>query len=146
MINNEFCSFCSQLTEDEIHLFCDCTIVKRLWQQLQEYVHQSLRAPLTQSLCWNNSSIVFNLVHPKPGHAINFIVLITKQYIYRCRCQQQKPIFQQLQYEIENNYDVEYAIAVKNNKLKQHAIKWSAFKDIDIPDTNDFVNQYLSNL
>ena len=36
--------------------------------------------------------IIFNTVVEQPQHVINVIVLCAKQYIYRCKCKEFKPV------------------------------------------------------
>lgn len=147
MHEDQLCTFCNDATEEEIHLFCECSCIQPLWQGLKQYIEENKRTELP-TLSWNNSNIIFNLVHPKPGHAINFLVLIAKQFVYRFRCKNTIPQFQQLINEVEEIYDIEYVIASKRNNIRKHCEKWSALKEIEAPDRQDqqLITHYINNM
>ena len=55
----------------------------------------------------------------------NTIVLIGKQFIYRCKCGETTPSFKQMVEEVKLNYRIETFCAVKNNRIEQVYNKWS---------------------
>ena len=63
----------------------------------------------------------------KPLSCINTIGLITLQYIYASRCLKKFPSFAQLKSKILDVQNIEKYIAIKNNRLKKHEIKWKGF-------------------
>ena len=115
--NTSLCTFCKNHVETIIHLFCECPHVKELWLKVQRW--------LKISETWTNQQIIFNNVTLNPKMLPNFIVLCGKQYIYATRCLQKEIAFSVLKSKIENVKNIEYHIAIKNDKLKQHCIKWS---------------------
>ena len=66
------------------------------------------------------------------GHVANLIVLITKQMIYRFRCQKEILRFPVLKAQINNIENIEKYIAMKNNKLYKHEKKWMTIKNYNI--------------
>lgn len=139
----DLCTFCGQAPEDEVHLLCSCPHAILIWEALQDYIIENCTGEV--HLDWSDQAIIFNQVHIKPGNAVNLLVLVAKQYIYRCRCFKVKPIADQLINEIEQVYNIEIFIAQKKNKMRQHAMKWSEIKQVEIPDQN-FVLQYVDSM
>ena len=72
---------------------------------------------------WGITNIIYNLVHPKPQHVINVMVLIAKYVIFRCKCQNEQPNFNKVYYEMKLFKDIEESIAYKNNKIKLKKLK-----------------------
>lgn len=124
LLDNDKCTFCKIEMEHTMHLFLQCMHVKKIWEHLENFI--SVQNPeLTPVLDWSSENIIFNLVHPKSGHVVNFLVLITKQYIYRCRCLLITLEFSNLKKEIEAVRRIEYYIAKDKAKLQNHYSKWS---------------------
>lgn len=143
--DTQLCTFCRNSVEDEIHLFCECRIVKPIWQQLKSYIQHNQKTHVLETLNWSPVNIIFNTVHPKSSSVINFLVLITKQYIYRLRCMSARPTPNAVCLEIEKIYNIELCIAQKKQKLRKHAQKWSLLKDIELPD-DTFIASYIDNM
>lgn len=93
IIDSDRCTFCGDSKEHTLHLFIQCTQVSRLWKRLQDWLIHELDIPQAQNLNWSPKNIIFNTVHPTSSHVINFIVLITKQYIYRKYALKRKSTF-----------------------------------------------------
>ena len=78
------CQFCKTDDETLAHLFNECLIVKEIWDALVCLSKGTLEFNSPQD-------IIFNTVNDQTDHIVNFICILTKQYIYRCRCQGSKP-------------------------------------------------------
>lgn len=143
ILDSDFCTFCNANVETYTHLFYECGSVKNLWMDLRLLLTKYNIVNLDFSL----RNIMFNQVHANKNHVINFIVLITKQYIYRSRCFKEKPKFSTLLREIENVYKVEEHLAKVRNNWNKHVKKWRALKpDLEFVTNCDFVSQYIENL
>ena len=57
--------------------------------------------------------------------AIIYVLLITKQYVYYCRSNNLKPLFNVLLLRIKSVYQLEGKIAKWKNKWQVHFSKWS---------------------
>ena len=60
--------------------------------------------------------------------AINTCLIISKQYIYACRCLNKIPNFHELLERIKFYKIIEYKIASKNDKVTKHNRKWESLK------------------
>lgn len=146
------CTFCDKDVETTLHLFCECPTVKTLWDDIELYIQSCANANAINVLEWNNENIMFNTVHPKPSHVINFVILITKQYIYRQRCTGGQLYTPLLIREIDNIQNTEFYIAKNKGKLKKHFIKWSQLhKNLiqtsdEITNEMDYIQLYLQHM
>ena len=117
------CEYCETKVQDIKHLLYECKVVKPIWMKLMhEYVTKN------NLLVVNLENIVYILVHPKASHAINLIVLITKQYIFWCKCENKTPTITGVKNEINFIYNVELYNARICNKVQYHINKWSPVK------------------
>lgn len=149
IIPTDRCTFCQNQKEHTVHLFVDCNYVSKLWEQLRLWLHDELGLTHISDLNWSTRNIMFNMVHPIANHVINFLILITKQYIYKQRCLTQKLNIEQLIYEIEMVQKIEYNLAFEGGRLAKHYNKWCKIypkmemQEYEIQSQNAYVNQYV---
>ena len=113
---------------------------------IQEYLKQN---NIEQDVEFNASNVIYNLSHPKASHVANFIVLIAKQFIYRCKCENRKPNTRQILNEIEIYYKMEKYNAIVNDKMGKHLSKWSYITNENSnthEPLNDFIVQYIDQI
>jgi hypothetical protein len=53
----------------------------------------------------------------KESLTLNLLILIAKNYIYKCKLKEKIPNIIKLKYQIKNYYSLEQYIAIKNNNL-----------------------------
>ena len=75
IVDTNTCHMCNATKQTIVHFLVECPAIKHIWTNLQELI------PLDNTR-WTKSSIFSNRVHNSPKHVINFIVLITKQFIF----------------------------------------------------------------
>ena len=73
-------------------------------------------------------NLVLNNIVNDSLSVCNSLFLITKQYIYRCRCQQKKPQVLSLLEEFKFNYHIEKIIAKESGRFKKFNSRWSPVK------------------
>ena len=113
------CEYCDQ-DQNITHLLFYCNYIRRIWRELFEQLE------MYNDIELNCCNIIYGMVHPKSNHIANFITLIGKQFIYRCKCENSKPTTKRILMEINLIYSVEKYNAQINDKLNVHNIKWSA--------------------
>ena len=76
------CSFCKLHDETIMHLFYDCLIVNRLWNQLKSIPSNNLNFPISTS-----QSAIFGFwdLDTNEHLILNHLLLIFKMYIYNAR-------------------------------------------------------------
>ena len=116
------CTFCNREPETIDHLFWECAKVLSLWKWLTQ--NMSNFNPEKQSA-------ILNVVRDNPKVVENCITLITKQYIYRVRCNNGELTTIGLRSAIKEFCVVEYEIAKSKNKIGIHRLKWKNVKFIE---------------
>lgn len=146
---SDYCTFCKDHVETTTHLFCTCKEVLELWEDINLFIITRTSREIVNILEWLKETILLNTVHPKSSHIINFVVLITKQYIYRQRCANRVLYSQLLIKEIKNIMLIEQNIAKSKNKLKRHFEKWSPLfpeleSELEVQD--NYISNYIQNM
>ena len=85
------CHFCKRYPETLLHLFCECETSSKLWTTFQKYFSYILN----NSIELNNATIILNNYNGPCKSLINIFIVIMKQYICACKCQDNYPIFMQ---------------------------------------------------
>ena len=127
MRETPLCSFCGEQEESIVHMLCLCPRAKRLWDDVASYIRDRFEGILVEL---TPTTIIFNQVVSE-RHVVNFICLVTKQFIYRQRCLKQDlhfPILKGYLGQIEN---IEKYIATKNSNLTKHNRKWCPDGQLD---------------
>lgn len=129
-VDSPLCTFCNKHKENYMHLFINCEKVKPIWQQLKTYIMDNDQAGVQHELTFQPCNIILNSVHARPGHVCNLLVLIVKQYLFRCKCLKNVPNSIVMINEVESMYQLEEYIAGQTNSLAKHYEKWSCLKDL----------------
>ena len=122
--NNNTCDFCQSAEETLIHLFVLCPLVKRFWQNLNQWLQQSLGLYLDL----NPPTIIFGILENQfDSLPLNVINLAAKMFIWNCS-RNSKPLqlsdFQNYMKKIYQ--EQQYMSKINNNETKFEA-SWSAF-------------------
>ena len=121
--DNNLCSFCEREKETMIHCLVKCNLVQDLWCRVEHFVNNYSKDNAT----FDPTGILFNqVVRRKPKHIKNFVVLVTKQYIYKQKCLNLPLNFTDLKHCVWSLQNKERYIAVKNNHLDKYLLKWGA--------------------
>ena len=82
------CTFCNLEMENILHLFWECKKVKSLWLQIFDWMTENLNiniAPCDKYIILNQGHLL-----------IDSIVIISKYFIYKCRCEDKELNFKNL--------------------------------------------------
>ena len=110
------------------HLLVICHFTTTLWKELLVWCNS--RDINIESL--SAIDIIFSDWQRKDCFVLfNHIILIAKQYIYYCRTNNLKPLFNVLLLRIKSVYQLECKVAKWKNKWQVHSSKWRkcAFED-----------------
>ena len=123
MAENNICSFCKSTEETLIHLFWNCQTSRNIWNLLfiWFYDRTGIQIHVTPS------QIMLGIVDyiEENMSILNLLFIITKQYLYACRCLGSTPYFDALLYRIYNCEKIEGSIAEHKGKLVTHQNKWN---------------------
>ena len=81
------CTFCKQEKETILHLFVDCPNVRTMWENLATFVLETTNCNMSITA----EHIIFDRTVKDQKNVVNFLTLLTKQFIYGCRCKGSVP-------------------------------------------------------
>ena len=107
----------------------------------------------TEPINFGMDTVICNLLREEPWHIKNFICLVTKQYIYRQRCQKETLSIEQLITLIVDIKRFEKMRALETNNLLKHCKKWGETPPPHLSITpahgkndNCYVEEYVNNI
>ena len=114
-IDSSACSFCGVNDESLEHLFVTCLFTATLWEKLVIWCNNINIKVKSLSA----ADIIFGDWQRKEDFLLlNHIILIAKRYIYYCRINNSKPLFNVLKVRIKSVYLLEYQILKGRTKGK----------------------------
>jgi len=123
LVTSTLCDFCGLVPENTRHLFWECQHVQTFWANLSNVF----------SICNINVDINFlNISLGMPNikqhkTPINYILMLAKYYIFRCKCLQEKPIFCHFKNYFKYKLNIEKHIAIRKGKIDIYHAKWNPF-------------------
>ena len=104
-VETNICDFCKKEKQTIMHLLHSCEYANQMWT---EFVSDMLHINPQWICVINFENILFNNVYEEnTTHVINFLVLTIKQYLFRCKCQNKKPNYNEILYEFKAYYQIE---------------------------------------
>ena len=125
IVSSPLCFFCLETTETVVHIMTSCSVIKGIWQNFEEFVVENYMVDRTK-LSITPRNIITNTIYPIVGHVVNFLCLITKQYIYRCKCLKNRLNFEDIIRMFRHYQCIEKYIAKKNGNEAFHKMKWAS--------------------
>ena len=111
--DTENCSFCKTQKEEIIHLFWNCEHVTLLWNSIETMLKQQNIVPINFSI-----DIAIALGLKQSLSKINFLLsscfLVARNYIWKCRANENMPTLKAFLYQLEKFYLLECS---ENEKL-----------------------------
>ena len=103
------CSFCGAHSETIIHLFWDCTFAQSFWSCIASMFNK--RCTNSKNFKFTKNLVIFGKCEViKTDKICDFIILLAKFYIYRCKVQNQPPRIRTFMSELYERYTVEKLI------------------------------------
>ena len=111
------CYFCSEEPETLDHLFCNCTKVVPLWENLVDKIYTS--SGISRDIVFTKFNYLFG-IHTGSRHdsCINVLFLYLKFYIYSCKFQEKELRFEVFRSMVKSKQNVEYKIAKKKEQVE----------------------------
>ena len=108
---SDVCVFCKDQKETIFHLFCHCSKVIPIWQNIESWISNKvgIKLRITDSM-----KILGYIERNKDYWPINFVILVTKKYIYWCSKKGFMLNIYFLQKEIRKIFDEQRALAKVN--------------------------------
>ena len=119
-VPNDRCTFCETHQEDIHHILLYCRFTKNLWSNLHTFIVDKTGVDL---LLTDQDRLFGNKLLPFPD-LYNHILILTKQYLYACRCLGEKPDFNVLSLKIDREHKIELVSYSGENSDSYSSRKW----------------------
>ncbi len=127
--NTLYCTFCNEERDSIEHFFWNCQYIQLFWTSLEQVIREkcenAVYVKISQNValfgCDNNI---------KTDEVFDYIILLSKLYIYKCKMQSSPPNIQTFQKELKFRYKLEEHNARLNCDLLKFNINWYFYKQI----------------
>ena len=123
IIESNLCTFCGVEIETLEHVFYECDIIKDFWNRVGAWINDKVGSDVSA----NRENIFLGYNVTNPPMAINYIILLGKQFIYKCKLHKTTPKCFVFVRNINDFIKIEHIIASNKNKLSSHYAKWDGF-------------------
>ena len=129
LTTHSLCDFCSMHIETNKHLFWDCNVVQELWHNIRLWLQNKLDINNLPDFSYQGISLNTNkwLLDTKINNNINFIVLLTKYYIFSKKLQGDIPKINSFLSYFESRLKIEEMISEIKNNYAQFIVTWDKF-------------------
>ena len=119
-VDSNVCSFCKNEKENFYHIYCECNVIKAIWDQVIMYAKKH------DFFIYNldPKCILLNMIHEDSKHFLNLICLIVKHHVYVSKCLNQKPLATAIIKELVFIKKMEKRSAITKSQIKNYAMKW----------------------
>ena len=111
---DDLCSFCGLLTEKIEHLFWHCNVVVEFWESIERWIERWFFKRIQFSLNIDKQTAIFGITFNRHfNKPINYILIITRYYIYKCRINNKRLNLLAWRKEVNQYLSIEKMIAIK---------------------------------
>ena len=125
LVPRKECAFCNEQSETVIHLLCDCTHVKHIWDRLEHWIYTGTG----NRIIFSQQDKLFGL-RGSNNYALDCMLIVVRQMIYTYKIKKQLPVFDNIKVSLMNYYKHEKYIADSNCRKDKFARKWFQFRDL----------------
>lgn len=127
IIENPACEWCKHAHQDIIHLFYECKVAQGIWKEVEKCIFNTIGCKIDVK---PDTIFIMNVQAGNFTGLLKLIILLTCRYIYVTKCTGDTPKPSGAINYIYECEKLERGIAVKNNNILKHAMKWNNFADI----------------
>ena len=121
------CNLCKDGIQDVKHLFVECPAVAQLWENLGKWIHNKLGLFFTID---ETMRLFGYLKYDSHFWPLNFLLLITRKYIFWCTTKQYPPDIYFLQKELKRKYIEQELLHKTKSKSFAFQKKWALWDNI----------------
>lgn len=124
---SNLCELCNMAVDSNKHLFWECPTIQSFWSGINTLLQTSglgYNMNLTyEYISFCNVKVTCNKKHI----LINFIILLAKYFIFKCKCNTTQPAIHNFHTYLNQTIKIEETIASIRNKLDFFHSKWDDF-------------------
>ena len=125
-VDSPFCNFCNGDQQSLLHLMFDCHHVQNFWNCLQTKLIE--KCVNCQNLEMTKELIIFGLQRDfVTDRVIDWIILLAKFYVYKCKIENMLPNFQSFMVYLKQKYNIEKYNATVNGVKTKFDQNWSMY-------------------
>ena len=122
-VNSNLCTFCKNEVETVDHLFFDCSITKNFVNAFFDCLKN-----VYQDLDFKKADFFLGI--PGGGVLLNLLLVIAKNFIFKCKLEEKLPQIVGLKNKIKNVYTLEHFVAKKNHREEFFLALWAPLEQI----------------
>ena len=122
------CDFCSACTDSTKHMFWECNKVQHLWSEVSIMIQNKFGLEHNTHLTFEIISFCnLKCTRVQNNNAINFIILLAKYFIFKCKCESIVPLFPQYMNYLTHRLKIEETISHLKHTHELFSQRWSTF-------------------
>ena len=131
---NENCSFCAREKDCIEHIFWRCNISRSFWDRLVDLVNVKCQNAVNFRL--SEKLVILGIDKTiKIDCVFAFILVLAKQYLYKCKLDKNVPNLNVFRRKLLFRYEVEKYNAVLNFMYNEFSAKWQSYVPLFQDDT-----------
>ena len=124
---DNLCTFCNLEQERIEHLFWHCNVINQFWDIINQWIFEKTNYMVNIDKYRAMFGIPSTLRAMQP---INYILILTRHYIYTCRVNSSNPNFLNWKNTVNKFLETEKLIAIKNSTYDQMKTNWEKWFNI----------------
>ena len=118
---NNLCTFCGEEVEKLEHLFWQCNTVNTFWENIEQWIYDQNNYLINI----DKVRAIFGILNASKIYIpVNYILTVTRYYIYNCKLNENNLTIQGWQRFVKQYLEVEKMIAIKNDTYMQFNTNW----------------------
>ncbi len=109
------------------HMFWECIHIQHFWSNINQMLISS-KLDYNTNLTYTYISFCnINIIQKQNANVANFIILLSKYFIFKCRCNGIIPTCEAYKQYQKRTIKIEETIAIMKNKLDEFNRKWNDY-------------------
>ena len=127
--DSDLCHSCKEKSESIQHIFWECHTVQRFWSAFTHCLKEKC-IHMTHLKIDEEMVICGNKTNSKTDEVFDFILLLAKYYIYKCRLDHCDAHIQPFLMYLKRRYNIEKCISLQNMKNDSFQMKWILYQSL----------------
>ena len=116
------CTFCTVVPEKLEHLFWQCPIVMNFWDEVEQWIYVKCNYLINI----DKVKAIFGILNSNEWfRPLNYILILTRFFIYKCRIKNKQPNITGWKNEVKTLIMMEKMIAIKNSRIDKFMRNWN---------------------